>query len=87
MITREDAGLHARIRVLMQDITRRDASAITADDDLVEAFGMDSLEGLQILAAVEKRFGVRLPDDELIHLRTIRRIADAVQRLQQEVLS
>ena len=32
--------------------------------------------------SVEQRFGVRISDDELIQLRTIRRIADTVQRLQ-----
>jgi acyl carrier protein len=48
---------------------------------------VDSLEGLQILAGVEKRFAVRLPDEELIHLRTIGGIADSVERLQRGGLS
>ena len=39
---------------------------------------MDSLQGLQVLAGVEKRFGVRLRDEELIQMRTIGRIVDAV---------
>lgn len=73
----------ASVRLVIQQVSRRDTAAIGRDDDLVEALGVDSLEGLQILAGVEKRCDVRLPDDELIHMRTIARIADTVKRLQQ----
>ena len=69
-----------RVRLIIQDVSRHDASSIGDDDDLVEALGVDSLQGLQILAGVEKHFGVRIPDDELIQLRTIRRITDMVER-------
>jgi acyl carrier protein len=77
------ADIEARVRAVMLEVTRRDTRAVSADDDLVEAFGIDSLEGLQILAGIEKRFGIRLPDDELIHLRTIRRITEIVDRIQR----
>lgn len=73
----------ARVRSLIQEVARVDTSALERDDDLVESLGVDSLEGLQILALVEKRFDVRLPDDELVRLRTIGRIADTVERVQQ----
>ena len=72
--------IEVRVRRLIADVSRHDVSALGRDDDLVEHLGVDSLLGLQILAAVEKRFDIRLPDDELIHLRTIGRIADAVAR-------
>ena len=68
------------VREIVGRISARDLSTSGLDDDLVEQLGVDSLQGLQILAGVEKRFGVRLPDDELITLRTMRRIVDAVGR-------
>ena len=73
----------ASVRAVIHEVSRRDISAIGRDDDLVETLGVDSLEGLQILAGIEKRFEVRLPDDELIQLRTIGRIAESVERLQR----
>ena len=73
----------ARVRAVIEDVSRRSVGAIGRDDDLVQQLGVDSLEGLQILANVEKRFDVTLPDDELIHLRTIGRIADVVERQQR----
>ncbi|HSC29005.1 MAG TPA: acyl carrier protein [Vicinamibacterales bacterium] len=74
-------SIEAEVRALIAEVTRRDASAIGSDEDLVERLGVDSLQGLQILAGVEKRFTVTLPDEDLIRLRTIGRIARVVERL------
>jgi acyl carrier protein len=69
------------VREIIGRVSRVDVSSLGRDDDLVEQLGVDSLEGLQILAGVEKRFDVRLPDEELITMRTIGRIEAAVARL------
>ncbi len=71
--------VEATVRDVISRVSRQDVSALGSDDDLVEHLGMDSLQGLQILAGVEKRFDVRLPDEELITLRTIGRIERAVE--------
>ena len=70
--------VEATVRDVISRVSRQDVSALGSDDDLVEHLGVDSLQGLQILAGVEKRCEVRLPDEELITLRTIRRIERAV---------
>lgn len=74
--------IEAEVRALITDVARVDGSAIGPDEDLVERLGIDSLQGLQMLAAVEKRFALRLPDEDLVRLHTIGRIADVVERLQ-----
>ena len=74
--------IDAAVRVVIHDIARQNVTDVGRDDDLVGVLGVDSLQGLQILAGVEKRFGIRLPDEELIRLRTIGRIAEAVERQQ-----
>jgi len=75
------AHIEAEVRALITDVARVDGSAIGPDEDLVERLGIDSLQGLQMLAAVEKRFALRLPDEDLVRLDTIGRIADVVERL------
>jgi acyl carrier protein len=76
------AHIEAELRALITDVARVDGSAIGPDEDLVERLGIDSLQGLQMLAAVEKRFALRLPDEDLVGLHTIGRIADLIERLQ-----
>jgi acyl carrier protein len=78
-----DRRIEAGVRAAMAAVAGPEAQDVGRDEDLAEALAVDSLQGLQILAGVEKRFGVRLPDDELIHLRTVGRIADAVARLEE----
>lgn len=73
-----DTTTERHVRDLIGAVTRRDVSALGLDDDLVASIGIDSMEGLQILAGVEKHFSVRLRDDELIEMRTIRRIVRGV---------
>jgi acyl carrier protein len=72
--------IEAGVRQLIGQISGDEVWQLAPDEDMVQALSVDSLQGLQILAAVEKRFDVRLPDEELIKLRTLRRIADAVER-------
>ena len=71
------------VRELIGRISAVDVSSLGSDDDLVEYLGVDSLQGLQILAGVEKHFDVRLPDDELITLRTIGKIGAAIVRCRE----
>ena len=70
--------LEARVRTVIAEISRQQVSALGLDDDLVERLGLDSLQGLHILAALEKRLEVRFPDERLAELRTIRRLMEAV---------
>ena len=74
--------LEDQIRAIIRDVAHQDMTDVGRDDDLVAVLGVDSLQGLQLLARVEKRFDIRLPDEELIHLRTIGRIAEAVWKQQ-----
>jgi long-chain acyl-CoA synthetase len=72
-------NIERRVRELVADVSRRDLSALGPDDDLVASLGIDSMQGLQILAGIEKRCAVRLRDEELIEMRTVARIVRAVQ--------
>lgn len=53
------------------------------DDDLVEALQLDSLTRLTLIVAIEDRFRVALPDDELARVRTLAELSRLVARLQQ----
>jgi acyl carrier protein len=68
------------VRTAIGAVSTHDVSTVETDDDLVEALGIDSLQALQILAAVEKRFDVRIPDEELSGLRSICALVQAVER-------
>jgi acyl carrier protein len=68
----------SELRRLLNEVTRKEISSAAADDDLVRQLGLDSLTGLEVLAAVEKRFGVRFPDDRLDEFRTIAHLMEVI---------
>jgi acyl carrier protein len=70
--------LEQRLRTILGEAARRDLTHIELDDDLVLVLGLDSLAALRLLAAVEKRFGVRFPDDRLAEFRTLRQLRDFI---------
>ena len=74
------SDLERDLRALVGKIARCDASTIGVDEDVMALFGLDSLTGLRLLAAIEKQFKVRFPDDRLSEFRTLRRILDVLEQ-------
>ncbi len=77
--------MEKELRVLVSELSKQDASAVGLDDDLTEVLDIDSLAALRMLAAAEKRFDVRFPDDQLTELRTLRRLLDTLASLTEGV--
>jgi 8-amino-7-oxononanoate synthase len=58
-------------------IAKERARGLTLDSNITE-LGLDSLERMEILAALEERFGGRFPEEILPQLETCREVVDAV---------
>ncbi len=50
-------------------------------DSTFEELKIDSLDGINILFALEGEFQISIPDDEAKNIRTIRELADGVEKL------
>jgi len=64
-------------------ITKASRSSILPQTDLRKDLNVDSLQGLQIVAAIEKRFDIHIPDDELDNYATISEIVSTIDRVRQ----
>lgn len=64
---------------IVSRITKVPATRIGLDTHLKNELNVDSLQGLQILAVIEKRFNVSVPDDELDSYTSIREIVRTVE--------
>lgn len=56
-----------------------DIDIIDDDADIFDDLGADSLDVVEMLMAVEIAFGVSVPDDEIINMRTIRDIINYIE--------
>jgi acyl carrier protein len=79
-----DHDVEQRLRAVLGQVSHTDLTHTGLDDDLVRVLGLDSLAALRLLAAVEKHFNVRFPDERLPEFRTLRQLRDYVASKAQE---
>ena len=68
---------------IVAEIAEVSADKISNDANL-EELGVDSLDGLRIVAAVEKRFGVVIEEAQIGSIRTMADIVGLVKRYSSE---
>lgn len=64
-------NLEQDIRDLIAEIVELDPAQIDPDANLVEGLGMDSMMALEILAAMEKKYKIRIPEEDLPKIITV----------------
>lgn len=74
------AHLEDDIRSLVAEILERDPGQLDPDARLVEDLGMDSMMALEIVASLEKRYKIRLPEQELQEVKTLNRVIELAKR-------
>jgi acyl carrier protein len=76
-------NLEQEIRALIADIIELDPAQIDPDAHLVEDLGMDSMMALEILASIEKRYKIRIPEEELPKITTLNRAVELARKYVQ----
>lgn len=76
---------------MLDDLTQRVIGCIAeaqhldreriSPDSTFEELGVDSLDGINILFALENEFDISIPDDAARGIRDVRHMADGVRRL------
>ncbi|MEO7141985.1 MAG: phosphopantetheine-binding protein [Bryobacteraceae bacterium] len=76
---------------MSEDVSRRVIAVVAATqhlapetitlDSTFEQLGIDSLDGIGILFAIENEFNVSIPDDDAKSIRSIREMVEGVSKL------
>jgi acyl carrier protein len=74
--------LIARVIKTIAATKRIPAESITIDSDLLQ-LGIDSMDAVEILFALENEFEINIPDEDARSVRTIRQMCASVERLVQ----
>ena len=67
------------IRVIAE--TQRVPVSSISPDSTFQELKIDSLDGTNILFAIENEFNINVPDDDAKFLRSVRDVADGVEKL------
>lgn len=64
--------LESEIRSLIAEIIEKDPGEITPEKNFFEELGVDSMMALEILAAIEKKYKIVIPEEKLAQLTTLK---------------
>jgi acyl carrier protein len=74
------AELTERVRGIIATAQHLPQEKVTADSTF-EELGIDSLDGINILFAVENEFNINIPDDAAQNIRSVRDVVDGIAKL------
>lgn len=74
------ADLRQAILEIVSTITEKKPEEILPDAHLIQEVGADSMNALEILAALEKKYRIVIPEDKLKELTTLNKIIDLVEK-------
>lgn len=72
--------LMARVKAVIAATQHLPQEKITAESTFQE-LGIDSLDGINILFAMESEFNINIPDDAVQTLRSVRDVVDGIAKL------
>jgi acyl carrier protein len=65
-----DDTLREEIRSIIAEITEQETSAI-ADDTLLRDLGVDSMQAIEIITDIEKRYKIKIAESEYRNISTL----------------
>jgi acyl carrier protein len=75
--------LTQRVLRIIAETQRKDPSQVTIDSSF-EELGIDSMDGVNIVFALENEFNVNVPDEEVKNIRSVRDMVEGVRRLVEQ---
>ena len=71
-----------KIKEIMVNTLSCDEEKIAPEAELSADLKIDSLDAVELVMAIEEELGVKIPDEELSNMRTVKDIIDCVEKYQ-----
>ena len=72
--------LTQRVLRIIAETQRKDPAQVTIDSSF-EELGIDSMDGVNIIFALENEFDINVPDEEVKNIRSVRDMVEGVRKL------
>lgn len=72
--------LTERVLAIIAETQRKKPEEVTVDSSF-EELGIDSMDGVNIIFALESEFNINVPDEEVKSIKSIRDMVEGVRRL------
>src|SRR5580693_8622465 len=75
--------LTGRVLRIIAETQRKDPAQVTIDSSF-EELGIDSMDGVNIVFALENEFDINVPDEEVKSIRSVRDMVEGVRTLVEQ---
>ena len=72
--------MRIEVKKLVAEVTEVPESELREDASFTDELGVDSMMALEIVAGIEKRYRVTVPEEELPNIRTLKNVYEAVEK-------
>ncbi len=69
-----------KIKDILENELGKDRNEITLDSDIIKDLGLDSLDIVTLIMAVEDEYGFTADDDEIVSLKTVGDVVSYIEK-------
>ena len=69
-----------KIKEIMQEELGKDRNQVTLESDIIKDLGLDSLDIVTLIMAVEDEYGFTADDDEIVALKTVGDVVNYIEK-------
>ena len=73
--------IRAEVKKMVAEITEREPEEVSDKAIFAEELGIDSLTGMEIMLAIDKKFKTDLPEEEFAKVKNVDDIVEMIQRV------
>ena len=84
MSTNDVATIQDEIKILIAKIIEVEPTQIQSDTNFVEDLGADSMMALEIMASLEKKYKITIPEEDLPKITNLRQAIYLVESLMKK---
>ena len=70
-----------KVRDMLAKQLNLSADQIKPESDVVKDLGADSLDVVELLISLEDDYGVSIPEDDIVNVKTVQDIVDMIENL------
>lgn len=72
-----------KVRAMLAKQLNLQPDKITPQSDVVKDLGADSLDVVELLISLEDDYGISIPEDDIVNVKTVQDIVDMIEKLEK----
>ena len=72
-----------KVREMLAKQLNLSVDKIKPESDVVKDLGADSLDVVELLISLEDDYGISIPEDDIVNVKTVQDIVDMIEKLEK----